>query len=71
VAPDGTQTLPPPPQVNEIQNGDPSQAAQPATDGKPGDSASSQDKDQNQEVDLPVASSKHKKKKGLRKIVPF
>ncbi len=71
VAPDGTQVLPPPQQVNEIQNGDPSQAVQPATDGKPGDSASSQDKDQNQEVDLPVASSKHKKKKGLRKIVPF
>jgi len=74
VTSDGTQTLPPPQQVNEIQNGDTSQAAPPATgatDGKPGDSASSQDKDQNQEVDLPSASSKHKKKKGLRKVVPF
>jgi outer membrane protein assembly factor BamD len=74
VTSDGTQTLPPPQQVNEIQNGNTSQAAPPtigATDGKPGDSASSQDKDQNQEVDLPSASSKHKKKKGLRKVVPF
>ena len=66
---DNGQTAPPPTQVNEIQptgNGQPGSAA---ADGKTaGDaSASADDKD----IDAAMSSSKHKKKKGLRKVVPF
>jgi len=65
------QALPPPQQVNEIQNGSTAgNGAAAATDqnGKPGDVASS---DQQKEDDVPAASSKKKKKKGLKKIIPF
>jgi outer membrane protein assembly factor BamD len=64
----------PPPQVNEIQTGAADQGSssgQAGTTGtKTGDqaSASSQKKD---DVDAAIASSKHKKKKGLKKIIPF
>jgi outer membrane protein assembly factor BamD len=66
VAPD-TQTLPPPQQVNEIQNGASSQPA--AGEAKPADAASSAD--QQPADESTVSSSKHKKKKGLKKIIPF
>ena len=66
--------MPPPSQVNEIQNGD-SQPAQPAAGRADSNSAdttsSSQQKNANDDIDKTIASSKHKKKKGLRKIVPF
>ncbi|HTS34738.1 MAG TPA: outer membrane protein assembly factor BamD [Candidatus Solibacter sp.] len=54
----GDQNLPPPPQVNEIQQGQSSSSATAAADSTP---ASDQD----------ISSSKKKKKKGLKKIVPF
>src|SRR5438876_769953 len=73
-SPGGSQILPPPSQVNEIQNGD-SQPAQPAAGRADSNSAdktsSSQQKNANDDIDKTIASSKHKKKKGLRKIVPF
>jgi outer membrane protein assembly factor BamD len=55
--------LPPPQQVNEVQ---PGQGAPATKDGK---SDSSSDDDLADESTL--SSSKHKKKKGLKKIVPF
>ncbi len=63
---DGGQTAPAPTQVNEIQPGGDGQTT--GADGKtPGASATADDKD----VDAAMSSSKHKKKKGLRKVVPF
>jgi len=53
----GNQALPPPPQVNEIQQGQ-SASSTASADNSP---ASDQD----------ISSSKKKKKKGLKKIVPF
>jgi len=53
------QALPPPVQVNEIQQGQPSASATAATD----DSTPASDQD--------LSSSKKKRKKGLKKIVPF
>jgi outer membrane protein assembly factor BamD len=63
---DGNQALPPPQQVNEIQGG--GQAS-----GTPGTStgSASSTSDQAPADDSEVASSKHKKKKGIHKIVPF
>jgi len=54
----GDSALPPPPQVNEIQQGQSSSAATTSADST---LASDQD----------LSSSKKKKKKGLKKIVPF
>jgi outer membrane protein assembly factor BamD len=54
---DNGQNLPPPQQVNQIGQGGGDQAAA----GKANDDAE----------DVAFSSSKHKKKKGLRKIVPF
>jgi len=71
---DGGQTLPPPQQVNEIQSGDASQpASSSAADAKPGDGkgGAASSKASNDDIDDTVASSKHKKKKGIHKIVPF
>jgi len=53
------QALPPPPQVNEIQQGQPSSPA----------AASSDDSTPASDADL--SSSKKKKKTGLKKIIPF
>ncbi len=66
---DSGQTAPPPTQVNEIQSGGEGQASGPAADGKtaPAATASADDK----EINDAMSSSKHKKKKGLRKVVPF
>jgi outer membrane protein assembly factor BamD len=55
----GDQALPPPPQVNEIQQGQSSSSATASADNST--PASDQD----------LSSSKKKKKKGLKKIVPF
>ncbi|HVO80965.1 MAG TPA: outer membrane protein assembly factor BamD [Terriglobales bacterium] len=62
------QTLPPPAQVNEIQA---TPAEQNAAEGKTGDKASSAKQSKDDDVDAMIASSKHKKKKGLKKIIPF
>jgi outer membrane protein assembly factor BamD len=60
------QPAAPPTQVNEIEPSANGQAA--ATDAKPADgSATADDKD----VQDAMSSSKHKKKKGLKKVVPF
>ena len=54
------QALPPPPQVNEVQNPDNA----PAANGASSSSSSQTDKQS-------TSSSKPKKKKGLKKIIPF
>jgi outer membrane protein assembly factor BamD len=65
---DGNQALPPPQQVNEIQGGS-HPAGSAAIAGTSTGSASSSAEDTAD--DSTVASSKHKKKKGIHKIVPF
>jgi outer membrane protein assembly factor BamD len=76
-ADDGSQALPPPQQVNEIQTGDAAQSANGGTssskesDGKSSDSSASSATSASDDTDATVASSKHKKKKGIHKIVPF
>ena len=64
----GAQTAPPPTQVNEL---DPATAGQPAASANDttaaGASAPADDKD----IEAAMSSSKHKKKKGLQKIIPF
>ncbi|MFZ0283786.1 MAG: outer membrane protein assembly factor BamD [Terriglobales bacterium] len=65
---DGSQALPPPQQVNEIQSGT-NPAASAAAAGTTSSSVSSA-ADQ-PSTDDAVASSKHKKKKGIHKIIPF
>ena len=62
----GAQTAPPPTQVNEL---DPAANGQPAANDKAaaGASAPADDKD----IEAAMSSSKHKKKKGLQKIIPF
>ncbi len=73
---DTGQALPPPQQVNEIDNSSASQpasgasASAAASDGKAGDSATASS-DQQSADDATVASSKKKKKKGIHKVVPF
>jgi len=69
VPPDGSQALPPPQQVNEIQGG--SQPAGSATNAGTSTSSTSSTGDQDTADDATAASSKHKKKKGIHKIVPF
>jgi outer membrane protein assembly factor BamD len=64
---DNAQALPPPQQVNEIQAGSSSQAGTQAS----GATDSTSTSDQSKEDDSAISSSKHKKKKGLRKIVHF
>jgi len=63
----GAAPVPAPTQVNEIDPATSGQAA--ATGGKTADAASSTADDK--EVEDAMSSSKHKKKKGLRKVVPF
>jgi len=64
----GAQTAPPPTQVNEL---DPAAGGQAATGANgttaAGASAPADDKD----IEAAMSSSKHKKKKGLQKIIPF
>jgi outer membrane protein assembly factor BamD len=55
----GGQALPPPTQVNELQQ------------GQSGSSASADTSSNSQASDEDISSSKKKKKKGLKKIVPF
>ncbi len=76
VTDDGSQPLPPPQQVNEIQGGAATQpaagaSASPGATGKPADASSATSAaDQSDDADT-TASSKHKKKKGIHKVVPF
>ena len=55
----GTQALPPPVQVNEIQQGQSSSSTASAASSS------------NLASDQEVSSSKKKKKKGLKKVIPF
>src|SRR5579863_5239453 len=66
---DGNQALPPPQQVNEIQGGGHPAAA--GASPAASTSSASSTSDQDSADDASVASSKHKKKKGLHKIIPF
>jgi outer membrane protein assembly factor BamD len=61
VADDGSQTMPPPQQVNEIQP--------PSADQAPADAASANSSQAADDTE--VSSSKKKKKKGVRKLIPF
>jgi outer membrane protein assembly factor BamD len=63
----GAQPAAPPTQVNEIEPGTNGPAAGAEVKTADGASATADDKD----VEDAVSSSKHKKKKGLRKVVPF
>jgi len=68
---DSAQVLPPPQQVNEIQQGGASQqstASAPASGTTPATASSSADEPAS---DADMSSSKKKKKKGIHKIVPF
>ena len=74
VSDNNSQALPPPQQVNEIQNGT---ATPPANTSSQGAATSGQNAsassttDQSDDTDATTASSKHKKKKGIHKVVPF
>jgi outer membrane protein assembly factor BamD len=70
VAPDANQASPPPQQVNEIQAGS-SSPAPTATNAGSATASASSTSDQAAADDSTVASSKHKKKKGIHKLVPF
>jgi outer membrane protein assembly factor BamD len=64
----GAAALPPPPQVNEIQQGQSAAASASSSSSSSATAAS----DANAEAsDKDLSSSKKKKKKGLKKIVPF
>jgi outer membrane protein assembly factor BamD len=71
------QALPPPQQVNEIQTGTAnapgaSNTTPGSTTGKTADgAAASSSTDSDADIDATVASSKHKKKKGIQKVIPF
>jgi outer membrane protein assembly factor BamD len=71
VSTDGGQALPPPQQVNEIQSSGGQQGADStqASNGQSSDSAAASGQQTADDAD--VASSKHKKKKGIHKVVPF
>ena len=79
VANDGSQPAPAPSQVNEIQQGssspDTSSGQSVASDGKttqsPSDAKGNDSTSDDTTDDSATSSSKHKKKKGLHKIVPF
>ena len=77
VSEDNGQALPPPQQVNEIQSGTAAQApingtsATTTANQKSADSSASSSTDKSDDADSTEASSKHKKKKGIHKIVPF
>jgi outer membrane protein assembly factor BamD len=69
---DSTPALPPPQQVNEIQNSaqpTPGQNSAASTNSQNAQTASASK--QQDDEDTPEASSKRKKKKGIHKIVPF
>jgi outer membrane protein assembly factor BamD len=64
----GAQTAPPPTQVNELDPAASGQSAVGASDkAGAGASAPADDKD----IEAAMSSSKHKKKKGLQKVIPF
>jgi len=73
VSADTSQALPPPQQVNEIQTGDGQQPA--TTDTARASSSQNTDaaaaKGPQTASDSDLASSKHKKKKGIHKVIPF
>jgi len=86
VTEDGSQTLPPPQQVNEIQSGaanpgagnsgspagsQPTSGQAASADNKSGEPTASSTSNQTSDDDSAVSSSKKKKKKGIHKIVPF
>ena len=69
---DGSQTLPPPQQTNEIQSGSTAAgSSQASANGGDGAKSATSSDDQPSADDADAASSKHKKKKGIHKIVPF
>jgi outer membrane protein assembly factor BamD len=65
-------TAPPPQQVNELAPGAEGQSGPAAAQAeKRGDAVSASSGDKDSSDDAVLSSSKHKKKKGLRKVVPF
>ena len=69
VSQDGTSPLPPPQQVNEVQNGTNGQQTGDASSSSA--SSTTAAADQQATDDSAVATSKPKKKKGIHKIIPF
>ncbi len=67
---DAGQALPPPPQVNEIQTGTAS-PSESAASGAASKADAAADASQQPASDQEISSSKHKKKKGMKKVVPF
>ena len=64
----GAQTAPPPTQVNEL---DPATGGQPAASANDTTAAGASAPADDKEIEAATSSSKHKKKKGLQKIIPF
>ena len=64
----GAQTAPPPTQVNEIDPATSGQAAAGANDAPTRSLGSTAD---DKDIEAAMSSSKHKKKKGLQKVIPF
>ena len=62
------QTAPPPTQVNELDPATNGQAAAGANGSTAGASSAMADE---KDIEAATSSSKHKKKKGLHKVVPF
>jgi hypothetical protein len=65
---DNSQPATAPTQVNEIQSGAGAQASSSSSDGKAAAGSETADEKDIQDA---MSSSKHKKKKGLHKVVPF
>ncbi len=72
-ASDSGQALPPPPQINEVQNGQAGGAAQDdaSSTGDAAKAGAAADPSQQPASDQEISSSKHKKKKGLKKVIAF
>jgi outer membrane protein assembly factor BamD len=71
VSDDSSQALPPPQQVNEISTGGTAGGTSPPADANGAKPPETSSPDQQLADDSAISSSKHKKKKGLKKVVPF
>jgi hypothetical protein len=68
---DNSQALPPPQQVNEISTGGTAAGTSPPADANGAKPSEASPPDQQLADDSAISSSKHKKKKGLKKVIPF
>jgi outer membrane protein assembly factor BamD len=68
---DNSQALPPPQQVNEISTAGTPGGTSPPADANGAKPPEASSPDQQLADDSAISSSKHKKKKGLKKVIPF